>query len=498
MTFTAVQPADGKNFGNPIHEHAESEVRELISRAAAETSAFAKLSPAQHSTLLRAIASSIEACRADLITSACAETGLPEGRIGGEITRTTVQFQLFADLVESGRHLRVVIDKADSNYSPAPRPDLRRLNQPLGVVAIFAASNFPLAFSVAGGDAASALASGNPVVAKGHPSHPNTCAIVEGAVKSALKSVGLSENIYSVVQGTNPQITHWLANDSHIRAIGFTGSENVGRLLIDIAHKRNVPIPVFAEMGSLNPVFVTSSAIAERSQELAKGLIDSALLGSGQFCTKPGLLFIPDGNDAFISEIKEHLASLKVGPLLSASISARYSSAISELSSLGSLTVLSGISNDSGFGVTPTVFVTDWKTATTHPALLEEHFGPTTVIISTDESHFVNIANELAGQLTATIQGTASDKVSELMNVLSERAGRVIWNGFPTGVAVTEAMQHGGPWPSSSTHTTSVGIDAIYRFMRPVSYQSFAEEVLPDALKDSNPWKIEQKINRAK
>jgi len=495
MTFLAVQPVDGQNYGSPIHEHSENEVRDFIARAAREAQNLAKLSPQKQAQLLRAIAESIESHRAELITSACAETGLPEGRIGGEITRTTVQFNLFAQLVETGSHLRVVIDKADPNYSPAPRPDIRRQNQPLGVVAIFAASNFPLAFSVAGGDSASALASGNAVVAKGHPSHPNTCAIVEGAVKSALKSSGLSEDLFSVVQGVNPQITHWLANDVHVKAIGFTGSENVGRILIDIASKREVPIPVFAEMGSLNPVFVTSAAITERSLELAKGLVDSALLGSGQFCTKPGLVFVPASSDGFLAEIKDHLATLKVGPLLSASIAQRYSAAISELSSVGAVKVLAGINNEAGFGATPTIFVTDWKTAQTHAELLEEHFGPTTVIISADESQYLSIASQLKGQLTATIQGSSKDSVQPLMQLLSERAGRVIWNGFPTGVAVTEAMQHGGPWPSSSTHTTSVGIDAIYRFMRPVAYQSFAQEVLPEALKDSNPWKVEQKIN---
>ena len=495
MTFNAVQPIDGSVFGAAIHEHSESEVRDAISRAKKVAKEFSALSPKSTAELLRAIADSIESKREGLVTSACAETGLPEGRISGEITRTTVQFRLFADLVETGRHLRVVIDKADPNYSPAPRPDLRRQNQPLGVVAIFAASNFPLAFSVAGGDAASALASGNPVVSKGHPSHPNTCATVESAVKDALKKCQLSEDIFSVVQGVNPEITHWLAGNPDVQAIGFTGSETVGRILIKISSEREVPIPVFAEMGSLNPVFVTQGAINERSADLAKGLVDSALLGSGQFCTKPGLVFVPEGATAFLDEIKAHLETLKVGPLLSASIAERYSKAISRIASEESVKVLSGLENPSGFGVTPTLFITDWATAQNHHELLEEHFGPTSVFITADESDYISIAEKLQGQLTATIQGASTDKVSALLSILSERAGRVIWNGFPTGVAVTEAMQHGGPWPSSSTHTTSVGIDAIYRFMRPVAYQSFAQDVLPPALQDSNPWSVEQRIN---
>ena len=495
MTFTAIKPSDASTFGNPIHEYTEAEVRALIAKAQEQAHTLVNLSPAKSAALLRAIADAIESQRAALIESACAETALPEGRISGEITRTTVQFKLFADLVESGRHLRVVIDKADANYSPAPRPDLRRQNQPLGVVAIFAASNFPLAFSVAGGDSASAIASGNAVVAKAHPSHPNTCAIIEGAVKSALTKVGLSPDLFAIVQGVNPQITHWLAGDPRIKAVGFTGSEAVGRILLDIAAKREVPIPVYAEMGSLNPVFVTSAAITERSEELAKGLVDSALLGSGQFCTKPGLIFIPDNQREFLSHMSAHLETLQVGPLLSSSIASRYGAAISSLAQTPKVKVFSAKATNNGFGVTPTIFVTDWVTAQSTPGLLEEHFGPTTVVITAAEKDFVKIACELQGQLTATIHGSASDSFTELLSILAQKAGRVIWNAFPTGVAVTEAMQHGGQWPASSTHTTSVGIDAIYRFMRPVSYQSFAQEVLPPALQDANPWKVEQRIN---
>lgn len=495
MTFRAVKPIDASSYGVEIQESTEVEVQHLIALAHQQASALASLSPAEHSSLLRAIADSIDAHRADLIESACAETALPEGRISGEITRTTVQFRLFANLVEIGRHLRVVIDKADPNYSPAPRPDIRRQNQPLGVVAIFAASNFPLAFSVAGGDAASALAAGNPVVAKAHPAHPNTCAIMESAVKSALTASNLSPDLFSIVQGVDPLITHWLAKNPLIKAIGFTGSEAVGRILLDLAAKRKVPIPVYAEMGSLNPVFVTSSAIAERSADLAKGLIDSALLGSGQFCTKPGLIFIPENSSEFLAQMRDHLSTLHVGPLLSASIRDRYSKAIEVLSKDGAVTVFSGKENTSGFAVTPTIFVTDWESALKNPALLEEHFGPTTVIIKLDEVRYVAVAEELHGQLTATIHGIDSDDITELLSVLSNRVGRVMWNGFPTGVAVTEAMQHGGPWPSSSSHTTSVGVDAIYRFMRPVAYQSFSQEVLPKALQDLNPWHVEQRIN---
>jgi NADP-dependent aldehyde dehydrogenase len=494
MTFRAVKPIDGTPYGADIAEHSKKDVDALIELAAATRVSLTQQSPAQRAQLLRAIASEIEACRASLIESACAETALPEGRIGGEITRTTVQFELFAQLVESGKHLGVVIDKADPNYSPAPRPDLRKVNQPFGVVAIFAASNFPLAFSVAGGDAASAIAAGNPIVAKAHPSHPNTCATIEAAVKSALTRCGISTDAYSIVQGTNPEITHWLALHPDIKAIGFTGSEIVGRILVNLAASREEPIPVYAEMGSLNPVFVTGTAITERSEVLAKGLVDSALMGSGQFCTKPGLIFTPTDSE-FLATMKSHLATLSVAPLLSKSIADRYSAAIADLAKVGQIEIASGVAAAEGFAATPTIFFTDWATATKNPALLQEHFGPTTVVITCDESQYPLIAKTLHGQLTATIQGTESDNPQELLSILKEKAGRVIWNGFPTGVAVTSAMNHGGPWPASSTHTTSVGIDAIYRFMRPVAYQGFAQNVLPAELQDANPWSVPQSIH---
>lgn len=494
MTFRAVKPTDASSYGAEIPEHTNSDVELFISKAAAVKQGIALQSPLERAALLRTIASEIEAVRSHLIETACAETALPEARISGEITRTTVQFELFARFVESGKHLAVVIDKNDPEYSPAPRPDIRKMNQPLGVVAIFAASNFPLAFSVAGGDAASAIAAGNAVVAKAHPSHPNTCALVETAIKSALSKCGLSSDTYSIVQGVNPQITHWLALHDEVKAVGFTGSETVGKILIDLAASRKEPIPVFAEMGSLNPVFVTSSALTDRAETLAKGLIDSALMGSGQFCTKPGLIFTPK-NEKFIEMMKSYLNTLSVAPLLSKSIAERYSSAISNLSSRGKIDIASGTTLQQGFSVTPTIFITDWDTALKNPELLEEHFGPTTVVITCDEKNYPEIAISLEGQLTATIQGTDSDDTSELLSILSRKAGRVIWNGFPTGVAVTSAMQHGGPWPASSTHTTSVGTDAIFRFMRPVAYQGFRQSILPEALQDLNPWSIPQTIN---
>jgi NADP-dependent aldehyde dehydrogenase len=490
-TFRAVNPHTGQEFGPEITNATQAEVSRIIESAGAPL-----LSPKDRADLLSHIASAIEDDRADIVAVAMQESGLPEARLNGELTRTVFQINTFAELVASGKYLDVKIDKADPNYGMGPRPDIRKQNQPLGVVAIFAASNFPLAFSTAGGDSASALAAGCAVVVKSHPSHPNTSRLVFNAIQKGIAAAGAPKEIFSIVEGNDPQITHWLAEHPRISAIGFTGSGAVGKLLMNLASKRETPIPVYAEMGAINPVFVTSAAIKERCEALAKASVDSALLGSGQFCTKPGLFILPANSaEEFLTIIQEYLQTLSVGPLLNKGIAERYATAISELGKNGSLRVFAGKTAESGIAVTPTFFIAGWNVVSSTPELLEEHFGPTTVIALAEEAEYVSIASSLEGQLTATIHGTNSDEVKPLLQVLAEKAGRVIWNAFPTGVSVTAAMQHGGPWPSSSSNTTSVGTDAIYRFLRPVSYQGFSEENLPEALKDANPWNVPQSIN---
>jgi len=490
-TFRAVNPATSEEFGPDIENATQDVVARIVESAKAPA-----LSPAESATLLKNISIAIESDRAEIVEIAMQESGLPEARLNGELTRTVFQINSFASLVSTGVHLGVKIDKADPNYGMGPRPDIRKQNQPLGTVAIFAASNFPLAFSTAGGDSASALAAGCSVILKAHPSHPNTTRAVYAAIQKGITASGLPKEIFSLVEGNDPQITHWLATHPKISAIGFTGSGPVGKLLLDLAAKREVPIPVFAEMGAINPVFVTSSAITERCEVLAKGAVDSALLGSGQFCTKPGLFILPASHaDSFLAEVEKYLVNLSVGPLLNKGIAERYSASISELSTKNAVKVLAATNSGKGISVTPTFFVADWKTISSTPELLEEHFGPTTVLAVADETEYKAIAASLEGQLTATIQGTDLDSPKDLLAILAERAGRVIWNGFPTGVSVTAAMQHGGQWPSSSSHTTSVGTDAIYRFMRPVSYQGLSQENLPTALQDANPWSVPQQIS---
>ena len=503
-TFTAFNPETGNSVGAEIVEWDQAQVLAAIKSADQVKSAIANLSPIDRANLLENIANEIELEKEKIATCANQETALPMARLTGEVMRTVVQLRNFANFVRTGEHFNAIIDLADSNYLPVARPDLRKTLQPLGVVAVFAASNFPLAFSVAGGDSASALAAGCPVIVKAHPSHPNTCELIFSAIQRALAKSGLPKQTFAIVQGINPQITHWLATADEITAVGFTGSPLVGKLLVDLATKRKNPIPVFAEMGSLNPVFFTDAALNGKASELAKLAMESALLGSGQFCTKPGILIVPTGKngDEFVKEISTITSAAKVAPLLNAGIASRYTDAVTKLSSSPGLQVIAGVKNETGYSVTPTVFVVDWKDINKHDQLLEEHFGPTTVIIRALQSEFVEIAKSLGGQLTAAIHATADEiantvdsGVSQLIAQISQIAGRLIFNGFPTSVSVTAAMQHGGQWPASSTHTTSVGLDAIYRFLRPVVYQGFPDKALPAQLQNANPYKIFRKVN---
>lgn len=499
-TFTAQNPATAQSFGPEITEWDQAQVLNVIKAADAVKAQLAQSDPSKRAALLNAIADSIEAQKENLAQMAHQETALPLPRTTGEVMRTVIQIRAFAALVKKGGHLLPIIDLADPDFQPVARPDLRKTQQSLGVVAVFAASNFPLAFSVAGGDTASALAAGCPVVVKAHPSHPNTSQLVYEAVTSAIAAQGFSTDLFAIVQGRNPEITHWLAKAPAITAIGFTGSGLVGKLLIKLSQEREVPIPVYAEMGSLNPVFFTPTALSEKADELAKAAMDSALLGSGQFCTKPGILIVPNdaSGDKFIAQVQEHVTAQKVAPLLNQAIATRFNEATVKLANSANLKVFTGVDNADGFGVTPTIFVVDWADVKNHHDLLEEHFGPTSVIIRASFEQFLSVAKAMQGQLTAALHAGPTENVSELINQLSQLAGRVIWNGFPTAVSVTAAQNHGGRWPASSTHTTSVGLDAIYRFVRPVVYQNFPDNQLPAQLQNANSYGIERVINGEK
>ena len=495
QTFQAVNPVDGQPFGKEYSEGTHGEVTAAISALSASATAFAALSLSDRANLLEKIASELDSARADLVKIAELETGIPQARLNGEVTRTMIQLQLFAAQVRKGAHLNAVIDLADADYKPAPRPDMRKMNLPIGPVAVFGASNFPFAFSTIGGDSASALAAGCPVIVKAHPSHPGVSELTFQAVQRALKSCGISGDVFAIVQGRNPEITHWLALAEEICAVGFTGSAGVGKLLVKLCNSRQIPIPVYAEMGSLNPVFVTAAAMTERGVSIAEMLFDSAVLGAGQFCTKPGLIFIGADHEPFVATIRSKMESVGSQPLLNKGILDRYVESVKSLNQIEGVESITGSVSVEGFIAQPTFFVMDYAHFKTHPEFAEEHFGPTTVIVKCSEEDFEEIIAQSQGQLTATLHIGAAEPKAALLQKLATIAGRVILNGAPTGVSVTAAQSHGGPWPSSSTHTTSVGTDAVFRFMRPVTFQGFADDLLPPALQQANPEKIERVVN---
>jgi 2,5-dioxopentanoate dehydrogenase len=424
-----------------------------------------------------------------LISTCCEETSLSVDRLTGERARTVNQLRMFAGLVREGSWIDARIDTALPDRKPVPKPDLRRMLLPLGPIAVFGASNFPLAFSVAGGDTASALAAGCPVVVKPHPGHPKTSALVASAVSGAAQDCQMSEGIFAMVEDTSVQIGLELVRHQLVRAVGFTGSTRAGRALFGAANSRPEPIPVFAEMGSLNPLFVLPGALEKRWENIATGLTGSVTLGVGQFCTKPGLVFAARSSalNRFASRLGDELSRTPKGRLLNDSIAARFEESLKHAKAF--------IQTEGG----AYLLVTDGIKFGEEPALHEEIFGPATVLIqcaSPDE--LIEVAGKLDGQLTVTIHAEPEDEAlsARLLQVLKEKAGRVVWNGYPTGVEVCPAMHHGGPYPATTDgRFTSVGTAAILRFARPVCYQGLPQGLLPIELQNLNIRKIWRTVN---
>jgi NADP-dependent aldehyde dehydrogenase len=426
-------------------------------------------------------------------TAACA--ALAPTRLRGELVRTTFQLRFLADQVLDGAYLRATIDTADPEWTPGPRPDLRRVLQPIGPVLVFAASNFPFAFSVAGGDTASGLAAGCPVVVKIHPGHPVTSVRTAALVRRAAETVRLPADVLQVISSEAAGRTALL--DRRIQAGAFTGSLRAGRALFDLAAARHEPIPFFAEMGSLNPVFVTRTAARERGAQLLAGFRDSFTLGAGQFCTKPGLLVVP--RSLTLDDLGRDLGAAPPARLLTDSITAGFQAGLAQRARLPDVRVLvAGGTQDDG-RARPTLLVAELDTVLAHAeTLLGECFGPLSVIATyTDEAQLLQLASTLEGQLTATVHGGRHDAVLDtLVPLLARRAGRVLFGGWPTGVSVSWAMQHGGPYPATtSAGHTSVGSAAIDRFLRPVAYQSMPDQLLPPALRQDNPWHLPRTVN---
>jgi len=492
-------PYTGEPVGDAIAHTAPEEVDRRAAAAGRAAEPLAALPLPRRAGLLRAVADALEADREALVGLADAETGLGVVRLGGELTRTTVQLAMFADLVEEGSFLDVIIDLPDPEAVPAPRPDLRRMLVPIGPVAVFSAGNFPFAFSVAGGDTASAIAAGCPVVVKAHPGHPGLSARTGEIVAAALAGAGGPDGGFAVVHGLDAGRA--LVTHPAIAAVGFTGSLAGGRALFDLACSRPDPIPFYAEMGSLNPVVVTPAAVAARGAEVARGFVASYTLGAGQFCTKPGLLFLPAGH-GLDEVLAVESASAGLPPMLADRIVSAFRRGSAELAATDGVRTLlppQSTVETTGYRVSPVLVAVAAARFAERP-LIEECFGPAAVIVEYDSTADLEAALEtLPGALTATVHAEVDsepDLARSLINRFKDRAGRVIWNGWPTGVAVTAAQHHGGPWPATSAPLhTSVGSTAVRRFLRPVAYQSLPDPLLPAALRDANPLGLPRRVN---
>lgn len=499
-TFQAANPATGENLAPPFHEATSAEI-DRACRAAQD--AFADIrqkSPAQRAALLRAIADQLMNLGDELVLRAMAESGLPRGRIEGERGRTCFQLKLFADVVEEGSWIDARIDRAMPDRQPLPKPDCRMMLVPIGPVAVFGASNFPLAFSVGGGDSASALAAGCPVVCKGHPAHPGTSELVARAAQKAVESCGFPAGTFSLIQGAGIDVGVALVRHSAIKAVGFTGSLRGGRALFDEAARRPEPIPVYAEMGSTNPVFILPGALKERAEKIAEGLVASVTMGVGQFCTKPGLIILPQGADSFIDKAAQLLEAAAPGVMLHEGIRTNFEKGATRLGAIAGVEtrVKGGRPEGAGCGQRARMFLTSAENLSKNPQIAEEVFGPSTVAITTrSREEVLTAARALHGHLTATIHGTPADlsEWHELVEILQTKVGRIIFNGWPTGVEVTHAMVHGGPYPATTdSRVTSVGTAAITRWARPVCWQGFPAEALPEELRDGNPRGIWRRV----
>jgi NADP-dependent aldehyde dehydrogenase len=499
----AIQAATGEPMEPAFGGAAEGDVDRACALAWAAFDTYRETSLEQRARFLEAAAQAILDIGDELIVRAMAESGLPRGRLEGERGRTVGQLRLFATVVRDGGWLEARIDPALPDRKPVPRSDLRQRHVPLGPVAVFGASNFPLAFSVGGGDTASALAAGCPVVVKAHSAHPGTSELVGKAIRSAVAACGLPEGVFSLLFGSGTAAGEGLVADPRIAAVGFTGSRRGGMALMKIAAARPVPIPVYAEMSSINPVYLLPAALAARAEAIGKAFVGSVTMGAGQFCTNPGLVFAIDGPDLdrFVSAAAEALGQAPAQTMLTPGILKAYRTGVSHLAhSDGVRRIAEGQPGQDMQG-RAALFETAATEFRGDASLMEEVFGASSLIVRCPDADSMRALTEaMEGQLTATIQMDEGDlgDAKALLPVLERRVGRILINGYPTGVEVSPAMVHGGPYPSTSDgRSTSVGTLAIQRFLRPVCYQDFPEGLLPDALRDGNPLSLWRRIDGA-
>ncbi|MFJ6313844.1 aldehyde dehydrogenase (NADP(+)) [Pseudarthrobacter oxydans] len=473
---------------------------EQVDQAAREAHAaflaIAEEPPSARAARLNAIADALRANADELVALAVADTNLAEARLQGELKRSAFQLDLFADEVRTGITFDATVDHADPDWGMGPRPDIRRVNVPLGVVGVFGASNFPFAFSVMGGDSASALAAGCAVLHKCHSGHQKLALRTGEIVAEALAEAGSPPGLFALVDGRSA--AEALVDHPLVKAVGFTGSTAGGRALFNRANARPVPIPFYGELGSINPVFVLPQAWDARAEEILTGYAESFTAGMGQFCTKPGLLFVPASasEEQLRSTLETALKKVPLTKLLTPGLRESFGKARGEVAAFDGVQSLVPGSDDEV--PAPTVLLVDARTVASDPEVLHrEMFGPATVVVRYhDVADLPALAAQMEGQLTATVQADDGDSSPELLSTLTGIAGRVLWNGWPTGVTVSYAQHHGGPYPATTAPgTTSVGTAAIRRFMRPVAYQNVPDPVLPPALQEANPWDIARRVD---
>jgi NADP-dependent aldehyde dehydrogenase len=497
ITFHGVNPANCENLEPAYHSASAADVDTAARLAAEAFEPYSKLRGNARGALLRRIADSLDARKQQLAERAHLETALPMPRLLGEVGRTSGQLRLFASVIEEGSWVQARIDPALSDRQPLPRVDIRSMLRPLGPVAIFGASNFPLAFSTAGGDTASALAAGCPVIVKAHSAHPGTGELVANIITEAIAAEKLHPGIFAMLYDSGTEIGSALVQHPLVKAVSFTGSLHGGRALMDLCARRPQPIPCFTEMSSGNPVFVLPSALRQDPKDLATKLFGSFTLGAGQFCTKPGIVLVPGAPEGqpFLDELKSLVKQSQPFTLLTAGIAQTYSRATAARSGQIPLAATASTAESAaGFLSNAKLFTVCLDQLIGQPELADEIFGPDTLLVHCDTTQdYARAARSLDGHLTATIFGDEDDLLAhrELIEILEQKAGRLIVNGYPTGVEVTHAMVHGGPYPSTSDpRFTSVGTQAIYRFAKPVCYQNFPQALLPAELQDKNPLGI--------
>jgi NADP-dependent aldehyde dehydrogenase len=501
LTFNSVDPRTGEP--GPSYEEASPEdVRAAAAAAAVVHRSGALRNRSRRAALLRGVAARLRAAGDEIVAVCERETGLPEARLRSELERTCGQLEAFAALVDAGDDAEAIIDHPDPDAVPIPKPDVRRMLVPLGPVAVFGASNFPLAFSTAGGDTASALAAGCPVIVKGHPSHPGTGEVVARELRAAVADAGLPEGTFTHLPAAGVEVGEALVDAPEIAAVAFTGSFAGGKAIFDRAARRPVPIPVYAEMGSINPIVVTEAALRARAAKIAEGLVASVSNFGGQLCTKPGVVFVPAGpeGDAFASELAARLDGVPPSVLLNERLRNALRDAVDRLAARPEVRPLgrAPAADGPGFRHQPAAYEAPANAVGGGPdELLEEHFGPVVLVLrhSSREELLAALAR-VDGQLTGSLHAEPGEDVGELVAALGERAGRVVFNGFPTGVAVTHGMQHGGPYPATTSPLhTSVGMTAVRRFTRPIAFQDAPPDALPPELREENPLGIRRRMD---